>query len=126
MYYCFLKEDLDKLKDDDPLIIQKKYAERLGKLYIADLDGKKVTDESGNPVDLAGHRVLLRCTYDNMLVGFCALQDVGADFMETGLWDDELNRFLNTEDRIFLKSVHKGFTAVAGTENDYFLKTPMR
>lgn len=142
MYYCFLNEDLNGL-EDDPLVVQKEYAKRLGMLCVVDLTRRKVSDGQGNLLDLTGHKVILRSSYDNMIAGVLFLQDCGAVLVETeedirkiedwfslgltrrkfwniqlsdiekGQWNNDLYRFLNIEDRVFLKSVHKGFTIAA-------------
>ena len=82
MYYCFLKEDIEQLTYD-PLIIQKEYAMRLGSLYVGSLEQQTIYDASGTKVSIADKRVLLRCTYDNMIAGIRLLSKQGANLVET-------------------------------------------
>ena len=141
MYYCFLAEDIIGLKDD-PLIIQKNYAQKLGKLCIADLTQNKITDDKMRPIDLNDQKGFFRCTCDNMMAGIYFLQERGVKLVETemdvmkierwynkistcrefleftlsdmekGLCNDQLGKNLVKGNDIFLKSVRKGFTAV--------------
>lgn len=82
MYYCFLEEDIERLTND-PLVIQKEYARRLGSLYVGSLKQQAIFDISGSKVSLAGKKVLLRCTYDNLIRGICLLDKQGAKLIET-------------------------------------------
>lgn len=138
MYYCFLNEDIDGL-ENNPLSIQKEYAQRLGVLSIASLTQQDIL---GPIIDLANKKVLLRCTYDSLLDGLRLLSERGADLVETesdfekiecwyklGLtcrqlreikFSDLLSDSLETDvaellqgtDKVFLKSKRKGFSAV--------------
>ena len=136
MYYCFLAEDIIGLKYD-PLIIQKKYAERLDMLCIGYLNRQIILNSLGNPVALTGQKVILRCTYDNLSLGLQLLSAHGAELIET---QNDVNQIMDwyklgitrrkiyelsladiithcpTElrgiDKIFLKSKVKGFSAV--------------
>ena len=141
MYYCFLNEDIRGLQDD-PLILQKEYARKMEKLFIGDLSKQQILNESNCPISLVGQKVLLRCTYDNMIAGLRLLKKYGVETIETetdiikieswyklnltqrkfaeiSLFDIE-NDFFNKEAlrlfsqgyNIFLKSIHKGFSAV--------------
>ena len=117
----------------DPLIIQKEYAMRLGSLYVGSLEQQTIYDASGTKVSIADKRVLLRCTYDNMIAGIRLLSKQGANLVETehdverieswyrlgltrrSIQEVELSELmsaqnhLDMEDKIFLKSKHKGF-----------------
>lgn len=141
MYYCFLNEDIENLVND-PLLLQKNYAQAMGRLCIGNLTKQQIFDEINHPVNLVGKKVLLRSTYDNMIMGFHLLQKCGAELVETNndvekieswlylklthrnYWDIELSDlktpssnknlqdFLIQTDMIFLKSKQKGFSAV--------------
>lgn len=137
MYYCFLEEDIEQLTYD-PLIIQKEYAMRLGSLYVGSLEQQTIYDASGTKVSIADKRVLLRCTYDNMIAGIRLLSKQGANLVETehdverieswyrlgltrrSIQEVELSELMSAqnhlgiEDKIFLKSKHKGFSAIIG------------
>lgn len=136
MYYCFIAEDLDGLAND-PLIIQKNYAERLNALCIASLTQQTVLSPSGDPVILDGKKVLLRCTNDNLSDGIQLLLKFGAELIET---QDDISQIenwhklgitrrkiyelsisdlmknlpaeLTSNDALFVKSKSKGFSAV--------------
>lgn len=140
MYYCFLSEDI-KYLEGDPLLLQKEYAKKIGMLCIGDLTRHQVFDESNRPINIAGQKVLLRCTYDNMIAGLRLLQknsaelvetekdveiienwynqnlthriiwDIELSDMESGAWSSDLKEFLSKKDVVFLKSKQKGFSA---------------
>ena len=139
MYCCFLREDTDGLIND-PLIIQKEYAKRIGSLYVGSLERQKIFDDSGAPVTIANEVVLLRCTYDNLIAGLRLLEKQGANLIETEadikaieswhelgltkrqLWEVDLldlvtesSKILGITDKIFVKSKSKGFSAVINT-----------
>ena len=139
MYYCFLKEDIDGLTKD-PLTIQKEYAQRLGSLCVGSLEQQTIFDDSGSAIAVANERVLLRCTYDNLIAGLRLLENQGADLIETendveqieawhklGLTDRQIwevdfsellaisAKLLGVVDKLFLKSQRKGFSAVIST-----------
>ena len=137
MYYCFLKEDIEQLTYD-PFIIQKEYAMRLGSLYVGSLEQQTIYDASGTKVSIADKRVLLRCTYDNMIAGIRLLSKQGANLVETehdverieswyrlgltrrSIQEVELSELMSAQnhlgigDKIFLKSKRKGFSAIIG------------
>lgn len=136
MYYCFIAEDIANLSND-PLSIQKNYAERLNALCIASLIKQTVLDPSGNPVILKGKKVLLRCTNDNFSYGIQLLLKFGADLVET---QDNIRQIENwhklgitrrkiyelsfpelienfpieliSNEAVFVKSKSKGFSAI--------------
>lgn len=136
MYYCFIAEDIANLSND-PLSIQKNYAERLNALCIASLMKQTVLDPSGNPVILKGKKVLLRCTNDNLSYGIQLLLKFGADLVET---QDNIRQIENwhklgitrrkiyelsflelienfpieliSNEAVFVKSKSKGFSAI--------------
>lgn len=139
MYYCFLREDIDGLTNN-PLIVQKEYALRIGSLYVGSLEQQKIFNGSGSTVTIANKRVLLRCTYDNMMAGLQLLEKKGANLIETKadvdqiedwhklgltnrqLWEVDLSDFLEPSskllgiaDKVFVKSKSKGFSAVIST-----------
>ena len=136
MYYCFIAEDITGLVND-PLMIQKKYAERLNALCIASLAQQTVLSPSGEPVILKGKKVFLRCTNDNLSDGIRLLLKFGADLVET---QDDISQIenwynlgitrrkiyelsfsdiienlpeeLTSKEAVFVKSKSKGFSAV--------------
>ena len=136
MYYCFIAEDIANLSND-PLIIQKNYAERLNALCIASLVKQTILDPSGNPVTLKGKKVLLRCTNDNLSYGIQLLLKFGAVLVET---QDNIRQIENwhklgitrrkiyelsfpelienfpieliSNEAVFVKSKSKGFSAI--------------
>lgn len=139
MYCCFLREDIDGLTND-PLIIQKEYAQRIGTLRIGSLEQQKIFDGSGSEISVANESVLLRCTYDNLIPGLRLLEKQGANLIETEadveqienwhklgltnrqLWEVDLSellaassKLLGITDKVFVKSKCKGFSAVIGT-----------
>ncbi len=138
MYYCFLNEDIDGLVNN-PLSIQKEYAQRLGVLAVVSLAHQDIFDPT---INLANQKVLLRCTYDNLLDGLRLLAAQGADLVETeadiekiecwyklGLTyrrlqevrlsdllsdslEADISGILRCTDKVFLKSKRKGFSAI--------------
>lgn len=139
MYYCFLSEDTDGLADD-PLILQKEYAKRIGALLIGSLAQQKILHAPASALFDPKQRVLLRCTYDNLLAGLRLLKMSGAELVETEadaariedwyklgltkrlLWEATQSDFLavpskrlGMTDKIFVKSKSKGFSAVIRT-----------
>lgn len=142
MYYCFLKEDLENLAKDDPLVIQTEYAKRLGKFCVVNLREKKVIDVNNNLINITGKKVILRATYDNMLYGISILKKHDANLIENeediikieewynlkltkrpffvininnlvkGELDSELIYFLQKKKKVFLKSKKKGFNVI--------------
>ncbi len=136
MYYCFLKEDTDGLTYD-PLVIQKEYAKRLGCLCVGSLEKQAIFNDVGFEFPIANQRVLLRCAYDNLRDGLHLLEKNGANLIETdadiekietwhtlGLTNRQLrecdlselltasSKIIGATDKLFLKSKHKGFSAV--------------
>jgi len=78
MYYCFLNEDIEGLTQD-PLNIQKEYAQRIGTLCIGSLEKQAFFNVSGYEVTIANEKVLLRCSYDNLKAGLHLLEKHGAN-----------------------------------------------
>ena len=139
MYYCFVEEDLDNLRNDDPLMIQANYAKRLGVYCCCSLSEKTIVDQQGRPINMDNKRVLLRTTCETMYQAVELLQNRDVELLETlddiravEQWDSlslskrrilavQLENISNasylsgTEDflretpRIFLKSRKKGF-----------------
>lgn len=139
MYYCFLKEDMSETISN-PFAIERKYAQRLGRLCIGSLSEQTIVDESNLPISIKNKKVLLRCTYDNLLGGLDLLKKYGAEVIETeedikkieewhtmgltarNLWEIDLTDLLaapswvsEISQKIFLKSKQKGFSAVIST-----------
>lgn len=141
MHYCFLNEDIKDLQED-PLILQKVYAQKIEKLFIGNLSKQQILNKANFPADLASQKVLLRCTYDNMIAGLRLLQKYGVETIETetdiikieswyklnltqrkfteislsdienNLFKTEVLELFSKGYNIFVKSLHKGFSAV--------------
>lgn len=136
MFYCFLNEDIQGLTQD-PLNIQKEYAQRIGSLCVGDLEKQTLFVAPGYDLTRAGEKMLLRCSYDNLKAGLRLLETHGANLVETEsdierieswhtlnltcrqIWEVDISELLaaSTEmliaaDKVFLKSKHKGFSAV--------------
>ncbi len=139
MFYCFLNEDIQGLTQD-PLNIQKEYAQRIGSLCIGDLEKQTVFIASGYDFANTDEKVLLRCSYDNLKAGLLLLEKHGVNLVETesdieqieswhtfGLTSRPIREVSLSEllmaspdtfgapDKLFLKSKHKGFSAIIGT-----------
>ena len=139
MNYCFLTEDIKGLTQN-PLNIQKEYAQRIGSLCIGSLEKQAIFSASGYEFTLTNEKVLLRCSYDNLRAGLRLLKMHGADLLETEsdieqieswytfgftsrqIWELDLSEILtasheilDSTEKIFLKSKHKGFSAVIST-----------
>ena len=131
MYYCFLKEDIDGLTQD-PLNIQKEYAQHIGALCIGSLEKQAFFNASGREVSISNEEVLLRCSYDNLKAGLHLLEKHGANLMEAEsdieqieswhtleltsrqIWEADFpkllmasSEILRDTDKLFLKSKHK-------------------
>ena len=141
MYYCFVKEDLEKLPGSDPFLIQARYAEMLGKLCCCCLYRNTITDQKEKPVDISGQQVFLRASCDSARQAIKLLRDNGAilveetsDIDKIERWEtlkltrrpvyqitygniiydaytDEVCRFLASTPQLFLKTRKKGFSA---------------
>ena len=139
MYYCFVEEDLIDLREYDQLIIQAKYAKRLGLYCCCRLWNGTILDQEGQPICLINKCVLLRATCNTMLHASNLLQSHGAKLFEKiddicaiehwerlnlarrrifpirtkDIFDfsfsPALRSFLLTNPRVFVKSRKKGF-----------------
>ncbi len=110
MFYCFLYEDIESLREDS-LVMQIEYARRIGKLYIGNIKHQKVYDgcDQNCPVELAGKKILLRSTYDNMLPGIRLLKKFGAELIESESDIDKIENWYKlgfTNRPIFHVDVH--------------------
>lgn len=139
MFYCFLNEDIQGLTQD-PLNIQKEYAQRIGYLCVGDLEKQTLFVAPGYDLTRADEKMLLRCSYDNLKAGLRLLEMHGANLVETesdieqieswhtfGLTSRPIREVslsellmaspdtLGAPDKIFLKSKHKGFSAIIDT-----------
>lgn len=146
MYYCFIAEDLKTLRQDDPLILQRNYAEHLGLLCYCRLSDGVAVNQNGLSMDLAGQLVFLRGTCDAVPTALNLIEALGAIPVETA--DDTrkiegwtqfpitsrplieanpsdifgetnpkaVSTFLRDNPLIFVKSRAKGFTARIKTE----------
>lgn len=140
MYYCFISEE--EVSKNDLLFLQRQYAKRIQNFCVLNLTQQTVSDCMNQPLDLAGEKVLLRCTCDNMIRGLRMLKKCGAELIETEenisrienwytlnltnrkFWetnlteiskvsfDSDLLKYLLENEAVFLKSRQKGFSAV--------------
>ncbi len=139
MYYCFVEEDMVDLNDDNQLIIQAKYAKRLGLFCSYRISEGIITDQEERSISLNRKPVLLRATCDTMAPAVNFLKGCGAELLETlddiqkiENWDNFLlarrrifsirveeifetsfssnvENFLSATPRVFIKSRKKGF-----------------
>lgn len=130
------------LPEEDPLMIQANYAKAGDCFLCCDVENREVVDKEGRSFNVSGQSVLLRCTYDFMMSGIQILEESGVQLMETGKdiaaienWyeypiaervcyktsmdrlldpseDISLKNILLENEKIFIKSVQKGFSAV--------------
>lgn len=66
MLYGFIKEDIKQLDKENPLYIQARYAQKIGKYCEMDLNKKIVIDNVGNAISIDNELIMLRCTCDNL------------------------------------------------------------
>ena len=141
MYYCFVEEDLAGLCDEDPLMIQAKYAKRLGLYCCCCLSDETVSDQERQSMDLDSKCVFLRATCDSTMPAVNILLSHGAKLLENlddihiiENWDilplakrqlfsvrledvlrtsfsPEVRSFLSATPILFIKSRKKGFSA---------------
>lgn len=136
MIYCFLNEDIRDLPHD-PLYIQKEYAQRLGSLWVGDLEQQTLWASPGCDCTNSDEKMLLRCSYDHLKAGLRFLEAQGVNLVETeadiekieswhtlGLTARTIRELTLSElqtaasdafaasDQLFLKSKHKGFSAI--------------
>lgn len=139
MYYCFVQEDLVNLGDEDSLVIQAKYAKRLGLYCCCRLSERIIVDQDNQSIDIKCKYILLRATCNTMQQAAAILEDNGADLLEKfddicaiEHWDslnlakrkiftvsfrdifentfsDQINAFLLETPQVFVKSREKGF-----------------
>jgi len=83
MYYCFVESDINSLTGDDSLMLQVKYAKRLGRFYCCRIPEGKVIDGEGQPIDVAYKRILLRATCPIVRAAAELLESLGANLIET-------------------------------------------
>lgn len=146
MYYCFVKEDLNEISKSDPLYIQVRYAERLGKCVYCSLNDRRLFDKNGTEVFIDNDTVFLRATCDStqkaidiitsksgivmetlddidLIEKWANYVDVQRDLFYVSFYElisdkKHLNIFnlLNNNELVFVKSSIKGFSAVVATE----------
>lgn len=84
MKYCFVKEDIEKIKRNDPLFIQMEYAKRLGIVLQCDIYNQKIITVGGiETCEKTSDKVFLRSSYNNMESAIKLLQQNGMDVVET-------------------------------------------
>ncbi len=146
MYYCFVIEDILNLDEADPLSIQINYAKRLGQCCFCDLSNKKILDAQNNEISVAGQQIFLRATCDNTQSAISLVLSKGGMLLEDTKsiekieqWpsyintvrkiifvpiDDtgnihsnrELMDIVSNNEKLFIKSVKKGFNAVVSSK----------
>lgn len=122
------------------------YAKRLNCVCFADIKSKNIYDFNGEIIDLCAKSVLLRTTYDNLFYGIQVLKEKGSCLLESDKdiktiekwfsmgdikreiftvkissivekkYGDELLYFLQEKEKVFVKSLHKGFSVVVTSE----------
>lgn len=94
MWYCFIRQDLENIADDDPLMIQSAYAKAIDAFCVLDLSTGNVLDQRDQPVSLWGKRVFLRGSCDFVPKALRFLQSGGCDMLET---EDDIRKVLHWE-----------------------------
>lgn len=140
-HYCFLKEDIQKLNDRNPLMLQIRYAQHLGLFLCCSLTEKIVTDITGTVVGVENLKIFLRSSYNLMEEAIELLEKKGAILLETvddikkiedwsrynlsvrliynlrvqdileQNYSADIRKLLEKNDEVFLKTKRKGFTA---------------
>jgi hypothetical protein len=140
-HYCFLKEDIQKLNDHNPLMLQIRYAQHLGLFLCCSLAEKIVTDITGTVVRVENLKIFLRASYDVMEEAIELLETKGAILLETvddirniedwgrynlsvrsiynlkvqnileQNYSADIRKLLDISNAVFLKTKRKGFTA---------------
>ena len=82
MLYGFIKEDIKQLDKENPLYIQARYAQKIGKYCEMDLNKKIVIDNVGNAISIDNELIMLRCTCDNLNQGIRIYKEKGANLFE--------------------------------------------
>ncbi len=95
MYYCFIKQDIDNLDEHDPLSIQVRYADRIGKLLFCDIDKGLIYDGNSEGVTVKNEDVFLRGTCDHFYVAETLLLSAGANLLETTQDADRVEHWEN-------------------------------
>lgn len=146
MYYCFIREDIECLNEHDPLNIQKRYANRINKLLLCNIEKGIVTDKELNSISIKGEKILLRGTCENYETAEKILSKAGGTLVETkenidyieawyehikpirdiyrikasdlfdGKFDEKILTFLKSKNSVFIKTKKKGFSICLPTE----------
>ncbi len=146
MYYCFICEDINGLEENDPLKIQVKYADKIGKLILCDIKSAKIMDSTRNVVAINHKEIFLRGTCENYLAAAKIISAAGGILLETiadieqiESWskyikpirkiydikakdimeiafDKEIMDFLVIHDKVFIKTRKKGCSICVSTE----------
>lgn len=139
MHYCFVKQDICSLESHDPLLLQYKYAETIGKSLLMDLDTCQITGNFSDVEECSGENVLLRATCTSVVKALDILDSLKINTIEnrtdiqqiehwdklnltqrkiysrkvdqiiSGDIDNELYVFLCATEKCFVKSRKKGF-----------------
>ncbi|WP_347002854.1 hypothetical protein, partial [Coprococcus eutactus] len=143
MIYCFVLQDLSLISETNIFKLQEQYAVQLGKVCYCDLKNKKILDINNNMVDVRNMRICLRASISFMDEAIELLSCSGAVLLENFddieriynwvelkihnrkiyklRYKDLLERnietdIINREDKIFLKSLKKGFSLICSRE----------
>ena len=146
MMYCFIEEELHSIPEDDPFFLQAKYAELQNQFCTVNSKDGRIKDGRGNFPDVMGKQVMLRSSYDSMRKGISFLQKQGVQLLEqqkdievieawhslhltqrkiysltchellNGIYEREIQRVLEEEEYVFLKTQRKGFSAKVHTD----------
>ena len=82
MLYCFIREELEHLRDNDPMLIQFRYAKRLGSACLYNQKKEEITDAAGMFIDVSKQEILLRTSYPYMYEGIRGIQQAGGSPVE--------------------------------------------
>lgn len=143
MIYCFVLQDLSLISETNIFKLQEQYAVQLGKACYCDLKNKKILDINNNMIDVRNMRICLRASISFMDEAIELLSCSGAVLLENFddieriynwvelkihnrkiyklRYKDLLERnieidIINREDKIFLKSLKKGFSLICSQE----------
>ena len=145
MLYCFIREELEHLRDNDPMLIQFRYAKRLGSACLYNQKKEEITDAAGMFIDVSKQEILLRTSYPYMYEGIRGIQQAGgspveneSDIRQIENWVDlqiskrrivsfcydelyqeeipeKIEKILRESNWVFVKTRKKGFTAKIST-----------
>ncbi len=80
--YCFVEEDIRDLPEQDPLMLQYRYAQRLNRALVCRLEQSRVCERERDLPELRGRRVMLRATCETADEAMGLLDRLGACLLE--------------------------------------------